>query len=190
MSKPCEKCNKQFEKKVNESKTFWASRRYCSHSCANSVNSLDNKGCVGRTPWNKGLILGRKVAPIKKLCIQCESEYMVKPYRKDIAKYCTKKCSEVARDEGKSTLYKRIRKSAQYKQWRTLVFERDDYTCQDCELHSGNGKTVVLHADHIKPFAFYPELRFELTNGRTLCIDCHKKTGTYGFKAWRLAQEA
>lgn len=36
--------------------------------------------------------------------------------------------------------------------------------------------------DHIKPFAYYPDLRFELSNGRTLCIDCHKKTDTYFYK--------
>lgn len=41
-------------------------------------------------------------------------------------------------------------------------------------------KSLPLHADNIKPFALYPELRFEVTNGRTLCIPCHKKTGTYG----------
>ena len=42
-----------------------------------------------------------------------------------------------------------------------------------------NGKKIVLHADHIKPFAFFPKLRFAIDNGRTLCIDCHKKTDTY-----------
>jgi len=71
-----------------------------------------------------------------------------------------------------------IRKSKIYKEWRVSVFERDKYTCQEC---GKNG--CVLHADHIKPFAYYPELRFEKSNGRTLCIDCHKKTNTYGYKA-------
>ena len=32
---------------------------------------------------------------------------------------------------------------------------------------------IKLHADHIKPYANYPELRLEITNGRTLCVPCH-----------------
>lgn len=72
-----------------------------------------------------------------------------------------------------------IRSSDEYKLWRKAVFERDNYTCIWCGIRSGSGKKVVLHADHIKPFALYPELRFAIDNGRTLCKDCHKKTDTY-----------
>lgn len=75
---------------------------------------------------------------------------------------------------------KLIRKSLAYRQWRTAVFQRDNYTCIWCGVRSGNGKAVVLNADHIKPFAFYPELRFDLDNGRTLCASCHRKTNTWG----------
>lgn len=70
-----------------------------------------------------------------------------------------------------------IRKSGQYKGWRNRVFQRDDYQCQSCGLRGG-----AIHADHIKPFSLFPELRFDLDNGRTLCVECHKKTDTYGAK--------
>lgn len=73
---------------------------------------------------------------------------------------------------------KSVRNSVEYKTWRKAVFERDNYTCQNC-----GARGVIIHADHIKSFAHYPELRFELSNGRTLCIDCHEKTDNYKRKA-------
>lgn len=69
----------------------------------------------------------------------------------------------------------KIRSSLEYKEWRKAVYARDDYTCRQC-----GARGVELNADHIKPFALFPELRFELSNGRTLCVPCHKKTPTYG----------
>lgn len=74
----------------------------------------------------------------------------------------------------------KIRSSLEYKLWRTAVFERDKYTCVWCGARNGRGKGVVLNADHIKPFAYYPELRFAIDNGRTLCVPCHRTTETYG----------
>lgn len=81
---------------------------------------------------------------------------------------------------GITPLNHKIRESKEYKQWRKSVFERDNYTCIKCGAKNGLGKTVKLNADHIKRFAQYPELRFELSNGRTLCEPCHRKTDTYG----------
>lgn len=76
---------------------------------------------------------------------------------------------------GITPIYSKIRKSIEYKLWRKSVFERDNYTCVWC----GSNKSGTLNADHIKPFAFYPELRFAIDNGRTLCVSCHKTTDTY-----------
>lgn len=68
-----------------------------------------------------------------------------------------------------------LRQTYEYKAWRTAIFERDDYTCQICDTKGG-----MLNADHIKRFSEYPELRFDMSNGRTLCIECHRGTPTYG----------
>jgi hypothetical protein len=70
-----------------------------------------------------------------------------------------------------------IRVSLKYQLWRKAVFERDNYTCLFCNKRGGN-----LEADHIKQFAYFPELRLVLSNGRTLCKSCHRKTETWGSK--------
>lgn len=65
--------------------------------------------------------------------------------------------------------------------WRKAVFDRDDYTCQICKERGGK-----LNADHIKPFKYFPELRYDINNGRTLCVPCHRKTDTYGRRVDKL----
>lgn len=67
-----------------------------------------------------------------------------------------------------------LRASPEYKAWRLSVFERDNYTCVSCGRRGGD-----LHADHIEPFSTHVSLRLELSNGRTLCVECHKKTPSY-----------
>lgn len=63
------------------------------------------------------------------------------------------------------------RQSLPYIEWRKSVFERDEYTCQQCGVVGG-----YLHAHHIKEWEYYPELRYEISNGMTLCRrPCHKE---------------
>lgn len=63
------------------------------------------------------------------------------------------------------------RLSTAYKRWRFDVFARDKFTCQEC----GDDRGGNLNAHHIRPFANYPELRFDVANGITLCETCHDK---------------
>lgn len=85
-----------------------------------------------------------------------------------------------------------LRTCKEYKEWRTFIFTRDDYTCIWCGVNGGE-----IQADHIKPFSqmvrkimatgveitpenasTFSEL-WDTSNGRTLCKPCHKKTDTY-----------
>ena len=63
------------------------------------------------------------------------------------------------------------RKSKIYQEWRMKVFLRDNFTCQFC-----GKRGVYLEAHHIKSFAEYPELRYEINNGVALCRKCHDLT--------------
>jgi hypothetical protein len=62
----------------------------------------------------------------------------------------------------------------EYKEWRRTVFHRDGYKCVLC------GSCSEIQADHIKSYALFPELRLIVSNGRTLCKKCHRKTSNYG----------
>ena len=62
----------------------------------------------------------------------------------------------------------RVRMSTQYSEWRTQVFERDNYTCQKCGTRAG-----YINAHHIESFAGNPKLRTEISNGITFCKACH-----------------
>lgn len=76
---------------------------------------------------------------------------------------------------GITKIRSKIWHSPEYKEWRTAVFERDQYICQKCGIQNGDGKTIKLEAHHIKEFYKYPELRFNIDNGITLCKECHIK---------------
>lgn len=99
-----------------------------------------------------------------------------------------------ARSRGITSILRLARGQKLSTQWREDVFRRDNFTCRDCGVRSGCGKTVVLNADHVKPLAtiiFEKNVKtiedlmackeiWDINNGRTLCVDCHKKTPTFG----------
>ncbi len=70
------------------------------------------------------------------------------------------------------------RNRVQNRLWRETCLERDDHKCQTC------GNKEKLHVHHIKSWNDYPELRFEISNGQTLCISCHSTLH------WKLKTEA
>lgn len=61
------------------------------------------------------------------------------------------------------------RSIAGYTQWRTLVYERDNYTCQIC----GDNKGGNLNAHHLNSYKWDKKNRTNIDNGITLCEECH-----------------
>lgn len=160
----------------------------------------------GSVPWNKGLsgyktslkgtpspLKGKKRIFTKEWLVNLKKskeggKFLSPEVRKRISEKISiynrvnKKRPPIHRGEsntnwkgGITPLNEKTRKSVEYKKWRDLVFRRDDYTCQKCGKRGGD-----LEADHDLPFSLFPDLRFEVLNGQTLCKKCHRETPTYG----------
>lgn len=115
-------------------------------------------------------MLGKKHSEISKQKISQAHIGMKKPWASEQMKKMKGKLAHNWKG-GITSINHKIRTSPEYKLWRKSVFERDNWTCIWCGQRGG-----TLNADHIKPFAYYPELRFALDNGRTLCRPCHITT--------------
>ncbi|KKN59223.1 hypothetical protein LCGC14_0544500 [marine sediment metagenome] len=183
IEKICLQCNKEFE-------VFPSFKRakYCSFQCY-------WKNLKGKKPW----MTGKKHTKETLEKLKSSGAFFNKghiPWNKN------KKFIEISGNKhwkwkgGTSPLYETLRKSFENDNWRKKVFERDNYTCQEC-LNEGG----YLIAHHKKPFAeilseflqqysqFSPmedketlvrlsityEPFWNINNGKTLCKDCHKK---------------
>ena len=82
---------------------------------------------------------------------------------------------------GITPINQKIKNSIEYRLWREAVYARDNWTCVECGKKGGE-----IHAHHIKRFSEYPEIRFAIDNGITLCVKCHKKTLTWGGNSKKL----
>ena len=152
----------------------------------------------GQVPWNKK-------TPIKKTCPKCGKTFSVRPSW-DRVKCCSRRCAGLGRPSGmkgrtpSDEVRQKLRESQlgrrgpdhwnwrggsgterhqamardEYIQWRKAVFERDNYTCRHCGVRG-----ATLHAHHVYPWAKYPEKRFDVSNGCTLCAPCHYSTPNY-----------
>jgi 5-methylcytosine-specific restriction endonuclease McrA len=171
----CDNCGKDIYKYI-----AWAKRvkhNFCSKECCNA--------------WKIGKYAGVDSPKYRRktvLCDYCRKSIIKKSYLvKDNKKcFCNNVCYGNWLTEnniginasnwrgGINSINDNIRKSKKYKEYRIKIFERDNYTCQKCGKHGG-----PLHAHHIKSFSLYPNLRFDIKNGVTLCEYCHKQTDTY-----------
>lgn len=159
-----------FSKKISERmKLMWLDQDYrlkMSKKHSNKLAELSSR-------WKGG--------KIEEKCKFCSSIFMIDRYRKGKAKFCSHSCRAKSKT-GTSALNwrggvtdenKKIRSSEEYNNWRKSVYKRDCWTCQKCMKKQ---KHPIAH--HIKSFKDFIELRFDVSNGITLCRSCHKKVHT------------
>jgi endogenous inhibitor of DNA gyrase (YacG/DUF329 family) len=165
----CKQCTKQFQRKK-----YLPQNVFCSKECKKIYRTnhpaeynIFQEGHVGyiSTPW-----LGKKlsVEHIRKK----RDSYMSNPIAMEHSRQMGKAhCGPNHHNwkGGISGENAKIRASPEYIAWRNAVYERDYWTCQDCKAKP---RRIIAH--HLKPFNDYPELRFEVSNGITLCRKCHK----------------
>ena len=153
---------KETKKNMSEKfKQLWAEGKY-----KNRVIDYTVVSAKSREAQRKGSFIS---------CLNCKKEFYCSPSGLD-AKYCSKDCQGAHMvgelsprwDGGRNYRPYVHLKTKEYKDWRKAVFSRDNFTCQDC----GN-EELMLNAHHIKSYSKYPELRYELSNGLTLCQKCH-----------------
>lgn len=159
----------------------------------------------GQIPWNKGIHIQtnnalakyqkrKKYIPHnkgKKLSIETIEKIKLARANQDPNSF-RRGVSHPAWKGGLTKLRKLVQNLYLYKEWRKSVFKRDDYTCQMCGV-----KGAYIHADHIKPYSkiikdnnittveeakLCAEL-WDILNGRTLCVPCHKATDSYAGKS-------
>lgn len=66
----------------------------------------------------------------------------------------------------------RARSNVAYSEWRDAVYAKDWYTCQCC----GKSKGIIKNAHHLQNFSDNIDLRYDVSNGITLCKECHYTT--------------
>lgn len=144
-----------------------------------------SKSKKGTTPWNKGIPASDKEK--KRLSEYAKGRKPSIESRRKMSMAQKKRVQAGLHNfwkGGVSKEYKKRYYDVEYKYWRMRVFERDNFTCQFCGIRG-----VYVTAHHIKSFAHYPDLRYELTNGVTLCEDCHKLTDNYKGRGRRKEQK-
>jgi hypothetical protein len=160
----CNYCLIEFNKPASHVKRV--KKVYCSTSCYN---------------------LSQEVK-LEKTCVICGDFFKYRKSEEHKFKTCSKPECRLANKtgnnnpnwrHGKTKERKRDMSCVKYKTWRNAVFQRDNYHCIMC-----GKKPKMANADHILPWAYFPDKRYDINNGRTLCLECHKKTYKDVFE-WR-----
>jgi 5-methylcytosine-specific restriction endonuclease McrA len=164
--------------------------------CGSKTRTYYSKKCRGCfLKSNNGInAISYKGGLISKNCIKCDSEFKVYPgrnYRVFCSRSCAKKEENNLNWKGENAnrrLQTMVRTMKESKVWKKNILERDNYTCQECNI-----KGAHFHIHHKTPLALIIKKHnlkittdarkcselWDEDNGITLCIECHKKTDTY-----------
>lgn len=188
INKHCVRCGSEF--KVYPSTL---NRTHCSLTCANRDMADAQRGIVNPKKIHYGIANGAwRGGNLKYICAYCDKPFTAKRGNMRIccSRYCAKKLylklnpdSALIKSgyrfksgnlninwKGGITDKRQLERGApEMKRWSRLVLERDWFACQDCGQETHN-----VQAHHIRSWAEYPELRYEVNNGITLCVECHK----------------
>lgn len=126
-------------------------------------------------PECKAIKRAEQIARLTKVCCWCGDTFLSRSRVTCSAQCFTLHLQGRQRGEsshlwkgGKTSAAMAIRNSREYGVWRSAVFERDNFTCQLCDVRGSK-----LTAHHIHRFATHPNLALEVWNGITLCWPCH-----------------
>ena len=167
MNKSCKVCGSELIKKNG-----YIQKSFCSWKCKNSYKPEGKrveKTCeVCSTPFWVWLAAS-KIGGGRFCSQSCMGKWNIKGDRNPM--YDSQRFGDKNPNwkGGITNWRKNIYNSKEYKDWSNSVREFWNYTCQIC---SQRGKGDI-HANHIKTFRDYPELRFDLQNGIALCKKCH-----------------
>lgn len=164
MNKKCLVCGKLFEKPNNCSLRSWIKRKYCSRECGISKTSF----IEGRTSWNKGLkgIIGPNKTSFKK-------GQVPRNKGKEHTSISGDKHPKWIKDRTLVKQYWTERNNPEYKNWRRKVLKRDNYKCKICGKEYAKKDKLIVH--HILPWKDFPEERYNINNGITLCQKHHPR---------------
>lgn len=144
------------------------SKIYCSYRC----KVLAQKGKPSKL---RGIKFPNRQRARIVICKVCNKMFRaVWEFKNKVAKYCSKKCYHNRYGGNKTPLIRKLRTTEEYKQWRTSVFTRDNFTCQSC----GDNRGGNLEAHHINPVSTFILSIYDIDNGVTLCSKCHAETYT------------
>lgn len=145
----------------------------------NSIAKMGEKNPMyGKPAWNKG----KKLPPrSKEIRIRIGEKLIgnTNGFKKGQACIVPLKSRKRGKDHhawkgGISGKYEKIRHSLKYRNWRKEVYQNDYWTCQICQY-----KGIKIIAHHLLPFSKFPKLRFDISNGITMCRKCH-----FNFHKW------